>query len=133
MVGRDYRKMAQRAARAASEKKGLDILLLDIRKESDVADFMLIVGAESSNQMRAIEDSVEQNLREAGLVPLRRDGHAKDRWVAIDYGGFLLHILLPDAREFYRLEHMWENPKQIAWEPALTPRPARRKKKRGRS
>jgi len=116
MVVRDYRKIAREAARAASDKKAIKILLFDIRNESDVADFMLVAGAESSAQMRAIEDHVEQRLRESGVAPLHRDGHAQDRWLALDYGGFVMHILLPDAREFYRLEQMWENPKLVAWE-----------------
>lgn len=116
MSTRDYRSIGQEAARAADEKKASNIVLFDVRKESDVTDFMLVAGAESTAQMRAIKDYVEQRLRECGVAPLRRDGHAKDRWLALDYGGFVMHILLPDAREFYRLEQMWENPRTIAWE-----------------
>ena len=124
MVVLDYRKIAREAARAASDKKAMNILLFDIRQESDVADFMLVAGAESSAQMRAIENHVEERLREWNVAPLRRDGRAQDRWLALDYGGFIMHILLPDAREFYRLEQMWENPKAVKWEdrPRHSPR-----------
>jgi ribosome-associated protein len=129
MKTNDYRKFAQEAARAASDKKASDIMLFDIRQESDVADYMLIVGADSSAQMRAIEDSVEERLREWGTLPVHRDGHARDRWLALDYGGFVMHILLPDAREFYRLEQMWEHPKVVLWEAPAKPRPTKTRKK----
>jgi len=116
MVVRDYRKIAREAAQAASDKKAVPIVLFDIRQESDVADFMLVAGAQSFAQMIAIEDHVETRLRESGVSPLHREGRAKDRWLALDYGGFVMHILLPEAREFYRLEQMWEHPKVVKWE-----------------
>src|SRR5258708_35113582 len=114
--GLDFRKLAKEAAEAASEKKAVDILLMDIRKDSDVADYMIIAGAESTPQMRAIYEGVVARLQDLGMRLLHQDGHARgDRWIALDYGGLLVHILLTDARSFYRLEHMWENPKVITW------------------
>jgi ribosome-associated protein len=115
---KDFKKAAQAAARAASEKKAVDIRVLDLRQQSDIADYIVIAGADSSAQMRAIESSVEEALALQGLRPLRRDGAARDRWLAIDYGGLLLHIMLPDARDFFRLEQMWENPRLVEWEKA---------------
>jgi ribosome-associated protein len=111
----DFRKIAKEAAGAASEKKAVEITLLDIRKDSDVADYMLIAGAESSPQLRAIYEGVVARLQDMGVRLLRQDGHARDRWVALDYGGLLVHILLSEARAFYRLEHMWENPHPVTW------------------
>jgi len=88
---------------------------MDIRKDSDVADYMIIAGASSSPQLRAIYEGVVASLQDLGVRLLRQDGHAGDRWIALDYGGLLVHILLTEARTFYRLEHMWENPHMIAW------------------
>lgn len=114
--GRDFRKIAKEAARAASAKKAVNIQLFDIRKNSDVADYMIVAGAESSAQLRAVFEGVVAALQDYGIHPIRQDGHARDRWVALDYGGLLVHILLPDARDFYRLEHMWESPRLVEWE-----------------
>jgi ribosome-associated protein len=111
----DFRKMGKEAANAASDKKAADIILLDIRKGSDVADYLLIAGAESSPQMRAIYEGIVARLQDLGIRLLRQDGHAGDRWVALDYGGLIVHILTTEARAFYRLEQMWENSKVIAW------------------
>jgi ribosome-associated protein len=111
----DFRKMAKLAAAAASDKKGRDILVLDVRKDSDIADYIVIAGGDSSPQVRAIYEGIVARLQDEGLRLLHQDGHAKDRWVALDYGGLLIHILLEEARQFYRLEHMWENPHTVSW------------------
>jgi ribosome-associated protein len=116
MVRRDFRKLARTAAAAADNKKAVDILILDVRRESDVADYLLIAGAESSAQMRALSDTVEETLLELGLKALHREGRARDRWIAFDYGGLVVHILSREARAFYRLEHLWEKAKPVEWE-----------------
>ena len=120
----DFRKIAKEAAAAASEKKAVDIVVLDIRKDSDVADFMIVAGAESSPQLRAIYEGVVARLQDIGIRLLRQDGHAKDRWIALDYGGLLVHILLSEARAFYRLEHMWDGPRTMVWQEGIRDRPA---------
>jgi ribosome-associated protein len=112
----NFRRIAQIAARAAAEKKAEKIVVLDIGRESDVADFMVIAGATSSAQMNAIQSSIEEALRRQGVRLLRQEGHSGDRWIALDFGGLVVHILLPEARDFYRLEQMWENPRRVRWE-----------------
>ena len=115
MVTADYRKLARLAAHAAADKKAVDIQVLDIRSESDVADYLVIAGAESSAQMKAVEASVAETLEKSGVRPLHQDGRPTDRWMALDYGGLVVHILLPEAREFYRLEQMWESARSVTW------------------
>ena len=117
---RDFRKLAIDAARVASDKKALDIILLDLRKASDIADYMVIITAESTTQMRAIDDSIDDAMAMHGLRPTHRDDG--NRWLALDYGGFMVHLFLPDAREFYRLEHLWEDPQEVAWEERAAPK-----------
>src|SRR4051812_46493595 len=96
-----FKTLAIHAARAADDKKGIDIVVLDIHAASDIADFVVIVGVESAAQMNAVERAVEDALRDHGYKPLRRDGRPRDRWMAVDYGAVFIHILLSDAREFY--------------------------------
>ena len=111
-----YRKLVVLAARAADDKKAADITVLDIHAASDIADFVLIAGAESAAQMSAVTSAVEETLRAQGHKPLRRDGRPRDRWMALDYGAIFVHVLLSEAREFYRLEQLWESAKKIRWE-----------------
>ena len=113
---KDFKKYAVLAARTAADKKAVDPIILDLRHTSDLADYVLIVGAESSAQMRAIDEAVEHALRDVHVRLLRRDGKPKNRWLVLDYGGFVMHILLPEARDFYRLENLWEEAKPVKWE-----------------
>jgi ribosome-associated protein len=112
---RDYRKPAQAAAHAADSKKAVDVVVLDIRKESDVTDYMVIAGARSSAQMGALSDAVEDALGRRGMKVLHREGRPRDRWMALDYGGMVVHLLLMEARDFYRLESLWEKAKIVKW------------------
>ena len=109
----DFRKLALAAARAADDKKAVDVRILDLRQESDVADYMVIAGAESSAQMGALSESVEDRLRQEGMTALHKEGRPRNRWMALDYGGLVVHLLLAEAREFYRLEGLWEKAKIV--------------------
>jgi ribosome-associated protein len=116
MVKRDFRKLAKAAAIAADDKKAVDPLVFDIRKESDVADYMVIAGAQSSPQLRALYDGIEDALRDLDAKPLHREGRSHDRWYVLDYGGLIVHILSEEARDFYRLESLWEKAKPVKWD-----------------
>lgn len=109
----DFKKLARRAAEAADDKKALSVHILDIHKESDVADFVVIAEAGSNAQIRAMEYAIEESLSEAGARVLRREGRSQGRWIAMDYGGLLVHLMSTEAREFYRLESLWEHAKKV--------------------
>jgi ribosome-associated protein len=111
-----YRTLAVQAARAADEKKGIDIVVLDIHASSDLADFVVIASAESAAQQSALQRAIEEVLHEKGLRALHRDGTPRGRWTVVDYGAIMVHILLSEAREFYRLDQLWETSKKVAWE-----------------
>lgn len=112
----NFRGIAKEAARIAAEKKAEAICVLDIRRQSDIADYFVMATAMSSAQMKAVRDSVVENLTSWGIKPLRVEGRAADRWIAIDYGGLIVHLMQPEAREFYRLEHLFDQAKRVAWE-----------------
>jgi ribosome-associated protein len=116
VVRRDFRKLAKAAASAADDKKAEDVVVLDIRKESDIADYLVIAGANSSTQMSALSEWVEEALQDKGVKVLHRDGKSRSRWMALDFGGLVVHILLAEARDFYRLENLWEKAKPVKWE-----------------
>lgn len=110
------RTWATTAARAADSKKAVDIVVLDIGRSSDLADYVVIAGVESSAQLGAVQNAVEDDLKAIGGRLLRRDGRPRDRWMALDYGSVLVHILMLEAREFYRLDQLWAEAKRVAWE-----------------
>ena len=66
-------------------------------------------------QMRAIDESVEEALSRRGVRALHHEGRSQDRWIAIDYGALVVHVFLVEARRFYRLESLWEKAKPVTW------------------
>lgn len=94
---------------AIQEKKGEHIISLDLRKiEEAVADFFIICEAGSQPQIRAIAESVEQQMKKkCSETPYRHEGMKNLQWVLIDYINVVVHVMLPETRKFYRLEEMW--------------------------
>ena len=110
------------AARACDDKKAEDVLLLDLRSTAyGLADFLLILSANSQVHLRALRETVEDLLEEMSLSPVHKDGLKSDKWSILDYGGLLVHIFYHEARQFYSLERLWETPKKVLWKPAARP------------
>ena len=102
-----------RAAHAASEKKGLEIVALDLRKATSFTDFFLVCSGNSQRQVQAIADNIEQHLREAGLRPTHTEGYSSAEWILLDYGNFIVHVFSASARRFYDLERLWRDAEMI--------------------
>lgn len=103
------------AADAADDRKAGDMVLINISEVSTLADYLLIVTGFSKVQLRAISDSVADKIEEdLGRVPLRTEGHNKGGWILIDYGDLIVHILMPELREFYSLESFWGHGQIVA-------------------
>ncbi len=91
------------------EKKGLNVLKIDLRKlENRITDYFIICHASSGTQVSAICDSVDDTVRkEAGEKPLHVDGLENCFWVLLDYGNVIVHVFLEEYRNFYSLESLW--------------------------
>lgn len=108
-------KQLQDAVKAVEEKKGQDVVLLDLQGISMVTDYFLIVTANSTTQVKAISDNVSEKLPDAGLPVLRVEGLQEAKWVLVDCGDLVVHVMTPDQREFYNLERLWGDAKVITF------------------
>lgn len=99
---------ARVAVDAASEKKAQDIILLDVRAVSSLADYFVICTASVERQIRAVAEGIEEKLDELHVPVYKREGTADDGWVLLDYGDVIVHIFNPAQRAFYRLEALWD-------------------------
>ena len=96
-----------------TDRKGEDILLLDIRDETSLADYFLICSGTSIRMVSALAKTVRKEIKQKyGLYP-KLEGEASAGWVLVDYGDLILHIFSPDRREFYNLEELWSEAKTI--------------------
>lgn len=103
-------------ADAASDKKAQDIVFIDMRNVSLVADYFIICSGTSVPQVKAIADNIEEKLAEAGQELIHREGYREGRWVLLDYGTCVAHIFLTEEREFYHLERLWGDAPQEQYE-----------------
>ena len=102
--------LAKEAVQLASDKGAADILLMDIRKLSIIADYFIICSGDNERQIRAITRGIQEGVDELwGLDPLHRAGAEQEQagWVLLDYGSVVVHVFSPQMREFYRLERLW--------------------------
>nr|WP_318730747.1 ribosome silencing factor [Roseofilum sp. Guam] len=110
--------MARTIAEAADDRKGGDILILKVDEVSYLADFFILVTGFSTVQVRAIaraiEDSVEENFQH---FPLRTEGKAEGSWILQDFGEVIVHIFLPEERQFYNLDAFWSHAEVIEFKP----------------
>lgn len=104
-------KLIKTIINAIQEKKGENIISLDLRKVNEaVADFFIICEAGSQPQVRAISEFVEQEIKEkCKESPYRHEGMKNLQWVLIDYVNVVVHVMLGETRKFYKLEEMWSD------------------------
>jgi len=96
------------------EKKGENVISLDLRKIPEaVADFFIICEASSTTQVKAIADSIEEEVKKnCDELPYKHEGRQSLQWVLIDYVNVVIHVMLPENRRFYKLEDMWSDAPQ---------------------
>ena len=98
---------ARLAARAALDKNAEDVIILDLRGLSTVADFFLITSARSTTQADTIVETVRMALKAAGTRPRHLEGSAESGWLLLDYIDVIVHVFVGATRHFYSLERLW--------------------------
>jgi ribosome-associated protein len=101
--------MATIAARAAADKLADDVVVIDVSGELVITDCFVIASASNDRQVNAIVDEVEEQMRQAGYKPARREGTREGRWVLLDYVDIVAHIQHQDERNFYALDRLWRD------------------------
>jgi ribosome-associated protein len=92
--------------RALDDKRAKNIVVLDLTTASETLSYFIVATGESLLQLRAMEDEVRHTLKDEGILPRGVEGPS-ERWVLMDYGDTVVHLMSPDAREFYDLEGLW--------------------------
>lgn len=95
------------ALRAASDKKALDMVVLDLKELASFTDYFLITSGTNVRQVQAIADAVVEKLKEQGSRAARVEGYSTAEWILLDYGDFIVHVFEDKARRFYDLERLW--------------------------
>ncbi len=94
-------------AKAAEEKEGKKIAILDMRKVSDITDFFVICSASSDRRAKAIADNIIEKLAERNYRVRQKEGYVQALWILLDCGDVVVHVFKKDIRDFYNLEKLW--------------------------
>jgi ribosome-associated protein len=111
----DSAQLARVAADVASDKKASDVMILDIQEVTTFADYFVICSGNSSRQINAVADAIEEELDKQGATLLHREGTADAGWILLDFGDVIVHIFGAKEREYYRLERVWSEAKTVVY------------------
>ena len=104
---------AKIAVAALRDKQGTDITLLRTENLTVLADYFIIVTANSAPHVRTLYDEVDRKLSQAGMPPMRREGYRNSNWLLLDFGSLIVHIFQKETRAFYNLERLWSDAQEI--------------------
>ena len=103
----DSKKLSKKITELIFEKKGYDVVLLNLSKHSSFADYFIICSADSNTQVKAISDEIDKKLKDEGIRCWHKEGYQTLSWVLLDYVDVVVHVFKKDAREYYNLERLW--------------------------
>lgn len=97
-----------------SDKKAGDIVYIDVSEKTSLCDYFIVCSGRSSTQVKSLAENLEEKLeKEYGEMPRRREGVREGRWAVVDYADVIVHIFSDEERDFYNLERLWEDGKNI--------------------
>ncbi len=103
------------AAEIADDKKADYIKILDMRSRLIITDYFIIISVKNTRLTRSIGEEIRFNLKKQDLYPVNVDGVSEGNWILVDYDDFVIHIFTEEVRQFYDLERLWKDAKEIKW------------------
>lgn len=104
----DSRVIAEFCAKEAEEKKALDIVSLKVTELTTIADYFVLCTAQSEPQMRALSNWIQKSIfEELAVKPVKVNGESASKWILIDFGAVIIHIMTSEMRDRYQLEKLW--------------------------
>jgi ribosome-associated protein len=107
---------ARHCCRIAADNRAKDLLLLDVRDQTPLIDYFVIASVVSRRQAQSTASEIDAEMKKLGEFKLGMEGYEEGRWVLIDYGDFVVHILSEDARQYYGLEEIWGDAERLDWQ-----------------
>jgi ribosome-associated protein len=100
-------------AKACYDKRAFDIKILNLRNLTPIADYFVIASGNSTTQVAAIADEVEEKMEKAGYRLLGKEGYQTGRWILMDFGDIIVHVFHREDRDFYNLEKLWADSEEV--------------------
>lgn len=110
----ESRELAKIAYNALDEKNGINISIIDISEISTLADYFIIAGGNNENQVKALANSVEEEMYKVDCKPKHIEGFDNANWILMDFSDIIVHVFNEEDRLFYDLERIWRDGKHLA-------------------
>lgn len=107
------KQMALEITNVLDDKKGMDIMLLDLDGKSSLADYFIIATGSSQRHVSSLIGYVEDAMGDKGIMASHKEGHNAANWVILDYADVVVHVLDDETRNFYNLERIWSDAKKV--------------------
>ncbi len=101
--------LLNRLLKSLDDNQANEVVVIDVRGQTTVTDYMIICSGRSSRHVRAIAELAMEDMKSAGLAPMGSTGLDSCEWALVDFGDFVLHVMQTDARSFYNIEGLWKN------------------------
>jgi ribosome-associated protein len=112
----DAKRLAIAAAAIADERKGEEIRVIEVADQLKVADYFVVVSGTSRAHVKALYNELHVRLKAAGMTHLRPEGAELGWWIVLDYSDVIVHILQPEAREYYDIERLYSDCPEVDWQ-----------------
>ncbi len=99
----------QAIIKALDDKKASNIEVIDVKERTSLSEYFVVASCQSTVQVRACIDEVEEQLEEQGVNLLHKEGYSTGAWILMDYGDVVVHVMQQEQREYYGLERLWDN------------------------
>ncbi|MBB64159.1 MAG: ribosome silencing factor [Waddliaceae bacterium] len=100
--------IVQSIAKSIYDRKGMNIIAIDVRKLTSLTDFCIIAEGNVSRHLKALSSEITEQLKAQGVAPVHVDGDMNSDWIVVDYGVVVVHLFIPEVRLKYRLEELWQ-------------------------
>ena len=115
----DSKALAIEIAKILDKKKAQDVRVLKVESLTVLTDYFVIATGNNNTHVRALADELEEKLKGEGLPPARVEGYRSNSWILLDWGNVVIHIFTQEGRDFYDLDHLWADGKNVEWSPSL--------------
>ena len=107
------KEFTEKICKVLKDHKAEDIVAVDVKEKTDVADYFVVAGGRSMTHTRSLIEHVEEEIEKEGVSPTRSEGVREGRWAVLDYGDVIVHIFNDETRLFYHLETLWDDGKNV--------------------
>ena len=113
IVRHNILQVVKTAARIADDRKADYIKILDMHSRLIITDYFIIIGAKNTRLTRRIEEDINLSLKKQGIYAIHSNGANEGNWILVDYDDFVIHIFTEEVRQFYDLERLWKDAKEV--------------------